>query len=122
MTVYDRIRQLRIDKRMTQTDLALKLGYKDGSMITKIESGSVDISQRKLVAFAEALDTTPAYLMGWVESPERIFSEQLSPDEHQLISSYRSLPAPGKQYIHQQLIAAKLMFGEKPAIVSEEAK
>lgn len=121
MTVYDRIRQLRIEKRMTQTDLALKLGYKDGSMITKIESGSVDISQRKLVAFADALDTTPAYLMGWVESPERAFSERLTPDEHQLITSYRSLPSAGKQYVHQQLTAARLMFGEKPADISDEA-
>ena len=36
-------------------------------MITKIESGKVDISQKKVLAFAKALGTTPAYLMGWVE-------------------------------------------------------
>lgn len=67
MTIYDRIKDLRISQKMSQTDLALKMGYKDGSMITKIESGKVDISQKKIIAFAKALDTTPAYLMGWTE-------------------------------------------------------
>ena len=67
MTIYDRIKDLRISQKMSQTDLALKMGYKDGSMITKIESGKVDISQKKIIAFAKALDTTPAYLMGWID-------------------------------------------------------
>lgn len=67
MSIYDRIRELRIANNMSQTALAHKLGYKDGSMITKIESGKVDISQKKVVAFAKALDTTPAYLMGWTD-------------------------------------------------------
>ena len=69
MTIYDRIKALRIANKMSQSDLALKMGYKDGSMITKIESGKVDISQKKVIAFAKALDTTPAYLMGWTEDP-----------------------------------------------------
>lgn len=67
MTIYDRIKDLRISQKMSQTDLALKMGYKDGSMITKIESGKVDISQKKIIAFAKALNTTPGYLMGWTE-------------------------------------------------------
>lgn len=62
-TMYDRIRQLRIEHQMSQDDLAHALGYKDRSMITKIESGKVDISQKKIIAFAKALDTTPRYLM-----------------------------------------------------------
>ena len=33
-------------------------------MITKIESGKVDISQKKILSFAKVLNTTPAYLMG----------------------------------------------------------
>ena len=67
MTIYDRIKALRTAQQMSQTDLAIKMGYKDGSMITKIESGKVDISQKKIIAFAKALNTTPAYLMGWTE-------------------------------------------------------
>ena len=49
MTLYDRIRQLRIQAGMSQDDLARAMGYKDRSMITKIESGKVDISQKKII-------------------------------------------------------------------------
>ena len=67
MTIYERIRLLRIQAGMSQDDLARAMGYKDRSMITKIESGKVDISQKKILAFARVLNTTPAYLMGWQE-------------------------------------------------------
>lgn len=49
---------------MSQDELAHIMGYSDRSMITKIESGKVDISQKKIVAFAQALNTTTGYLMG----------------------------------------------------------
>ena len=64
-TIYERIRDLRIKNNMSQDDLARAMGYKDRSMITKIESGKVDISQKKILAFARVLNTTPGYLMGW---------------------------------------------------------
>ena len=68
MTIYERIRQLRIDAGMSQDDLAKAMGYSDRSMITKIESGKVDISQKKIIAFARVLNTTTAYLMGLDEN------------------------------------------------------
>ena len=49
---------------MTQQELARKMGYKSTSTIAKIESGENDIPQAKLAAFANALNTTPAELMG----------------------------------------------------------
>jgi transcriptional regulator with XRE-family HTH domain len=67
MTLYERIRELRIEQGMTQDDLAHAMGYKDRSMITKIESGKVDISQKKVDYFAKVLNTSPAYLMGWTD-------------------------------------------------------
>ena len=50
---------------LTQEDLAYKLGYKSKSTINKIELGINDVSQSKVKKIAEALNTTPAYLMGW---------------------------------------------------------
>lgn len=70
MTIYERIRQLRIDAGMSQDDLAKAMGYSDRSMITKIESGKVDISQKKIIAFARVLNTTTAYLMGLDENAD----------------------------------------------------
>lgn len=63
-----RIKERREQLKITQSDLACKLGYKDKSSIAKIESGAADIVQSKVVAFASALDTTVAYLMGWTVS------------------------------------------------------
>lgn len=63
MTMYDRIRKLRVDQNMSQDDLAHKVGYKGRSMIARIESGQVDISQSKVKAFANALNTTIDFLM-----------------------------------------------------------
>ena len=64
MEFHKIIRSRRIALKMTQQELAQKLGYKSTSTIAKIESGENDIPQAKLVAFAEALNTTPADLMG----------------------------------------------------------
>lgn len=62
--LYTKIRVLRKQAKMSQEDLAKKTGYTDRSSIAKIESGLVDITQSKILAFAEALGVTPQYLMG----------------------------------------------------------
>lgn len=69
-TIYDRIRERRIQLGLSQEDLAIKMGYKSRSTINKIESGAVDIARNKIEKFAEALNTTPAYLMGWNEEDQ----------------------------------------------------
>lgn len=63
-TIYERIKARRIELGMTAEELATKMGYKDKSSISKIEKGKADIPQSKVLAFARALDTTTAYLMG----------------------------------------------------------
>ena len=65
MELHKIIRSRRIALKMTQQELAQKLGYKSTSTIAKIESGENDIPQAKLAAFAEALNTTTADLMGF---------------------------------------------------------
>ncbi len=68
MHIGVKIRQRREELGLTQTELANKLGYKSKTTIAKIETGENDITQSKVKAFAEALNTTPAYLMGWEEA------------------------------------------------------
>lgn len=65
-----RIKARREQLQMTQEELAKKIGYKSKTTITKIENGTNDIVQSKVCDFAKALNTTPAYLMGW-EEPEQ---------------------------------------------------
>ena len=69
-TLYDRIKSRRTELGLTVEELAHKMGYKDKSSISKIENGKADIPQSKIAAFADALQTTTAYLMGWEEQPE----------------------------------------------------
>ena len=69
MLLYERIKSRREELGLSQEELAHRIGYKDRSSIAKIESGVNDITQSKIKAIADALDTTPSYLMGWEESP-----------------------------------------------------
>ena len=65
MNLYEKIKMLRKQKKISQEKLAILTGYSDRSSITKIEQGKVNISETKITLFANALGTTPAYLLGW---------------------------------------------------------
>jgi len=64
LQVYDNIRKRRKELGYTQDELAKKVGYSERSMIGKIEKGEVDLSQSKILKFADALNTTASALMG----------------------------------------------------------
>lgn len=65
MNINEKIKQLRIQQEMSQQELAERVGFKTASAINKIELGKRDINQSKIILFANALNTTPSYLMGW---------------------------------------------------------
>lgn len=66
--IYEKIKQRRQELGLTVEELANKMGYKDKSSISKIENGKADIPTSKVMAFARALETTTAYLLGAEES------------------------------------------------------
>lgn len=107
MTLYDRIRTRREQLNMSQEELAKRLGYKSRSTIAKIESGENDITQSKIVAFANALGVKPGYLMGWEDAPNPTSSLSLTQQEETHIKKYRQLDADGKEEI-DDLIDVKL--------------
>lgn len=86
MTLYDRIRKRREELGLSQDDLAKKMGYKSRSSINKIEMGLNDIPQSKIIQFARALETTPAYLMGWDDEKQQAIEDMFNeePDEKML--------------------------------------
>ena len=65
MEVGERIKLRRKHLNLTQDELAKRVGYTSRSAIAKIESNANGMLQSKLILFAKALETTPAYLMGW---------------------------------------------------------
>lgn len=84
-----KIRFKREQLNMTQEELAKRLGYKSKTTIAKIENGTNDIVQSKVVDFANALDTTVAYLMGWEDEDHQIPKEPQTFDNIFPISAKR---------------------------------
>lgn len=70
MTIGQRIKIRREELNMSQDDLAKKVGYKSRSSINKIELDLYSLKQSKIKAIADALETTPSYIMGWDEEAE----------------------------------------------------
>ena len=69
-TKGDRIRALRLSHGMTMEALGQKLGVGKAT-IKKYENGIIEnIPSDKIEALADALETTPAYIMGWNEPPD----------------------------------------------------
>lgn len=70
MEVGERIKYRREQLNMTQDELAKKVGYTSRSSVAKVEANANGMVQSKLILFAEALQTTPAYLLGWEDETE----------------------------------------------------
>lgn len=66
-TIGNRIKIRREELGLSQDELARRLGYKSRSSINKIELDQRNLTQSKIKAIADALETTPSYIMGWDE-------------------------------------------------------
>lgn len=71
MQLYKNIKERRQALKMSQQDLADLVGYKDRTSIAKIEAGEVDLSQSKIIAFANALHVRPVDLYGWSDEEKQ---------------------------------------------------
>jgi transcriptional regulator with XRE-family HTH domain len=78
MHLGEKIKARRMELGMSMRDLAEKLGYQNHSTISRIEAGAVDLPQSKISQFAEVLQTSPAYLMGWISKEENAKNDQLA--------------------------------------------
>lgn len=67
-TIGNRIRKRREELGLSQDELGKRIGYKSRSSINKIELGHRNLTQSKIKAIADALETTPSYIMGWDEN------------------------------------------------------
>lgn len=66
-TIGNKIKMLRKRRNMTQEELGERIGVTKAT-INKYETGVVvNLRRPTIEKLARALDTTPAYLMGWVD-------------------------------------------------------
>ena len=71
----ERIKERRNELGLTLVELAGKIGVKDAT-VQRYESGEIKNIKRSTVAkLAEALDTTPAFLMGWEPKDNAVASD-----------------------------------------------
>ena len=112
LKLYENIKKFRLERGMTQDDLARRAGYTDRSSIAKIERGVVDLSQSKIKQFAEIFGVSQSALMGWVDEETSKKNDQLvvliakmrkDPEFFEVVSKLASLPAAEYASIKQLL-------------------
>lgn len=102
MTIADRIRNIRNELQLSQTELAERANYCDKTRISKIENSGNDISMKQVKRIALALGVPMESLMGWsvpedtpqakeIRNSYLTNTFKLSEDEKQLIEAYRML-------------------------------
>lgn len=100
MTTGDRIKQRRLDLKMSQEELGSLVGVKKAA-IHKYENNVVVNLKRSMIAkLANALNTTPAYLMGWDAEPTTL---DLTNDEKYLIVMYRGAEEQARGFALEML-------------------
>ena len=102
MTIGERIRQRRLELELTQDELAKRMGYTTRTAISNVEKGKEDLTTTRVRKFAEALNVSPSYLMGWEE--ERHDTTLFIPfnttdDERILLEQYRCLPDEDREQV-----------------------
>lgn len=92
MTVGDIIKKRREELGMTTYELAELIGVSHAT-VSRYESGYINsIKSGKIQAIAEALRTTPKYLMGWTDDPA------MSTEDTELLRFYHKLNALGRKH------------------------
>ena len=95
MTTGERIRQLRIERQMTQEELGARVGVQKAA-IYKYENGLVvNLKRSILEKLANVLDTTPTYLMG-MEDSEQQSNIQLTSQQSTLLAAFDQLNEEGQ--------------------------
>ena len=68
INIGDRIKTLREARDLTLEQVGEYLGVSKAT-VQRYECGNIDIKRRIAIKLAEILHTTPAYIMGWVDTP-----------------------------------------------------
>ena len=108
--VGQNILKRRKELKMTQEDLAKKLGYKSISAIAKIENGMNGLNQSKLARIAEILETSPSALMGWTRTEAEIDADmellaRIDKDEEfkKMARQYYAMSEKQQEYIRSMV-------------------
>lgn len=114
-----RVKEYRMKRKMSQEELAFKVGFKGRASISKIEKGEISCNQVVLNKLANALDVAPEILLKGEDSRRFDFYGTISEysiEEELLIELYRSMDAVEKQRILQYIKASRKDNGSNTKI------
>lgn len=110
MTIGDRIKKLRTLIDMSQTELAEKIGVKKQTLYKYENNLVTNIPSDVIEKICKALNTSPAYLMGWADNltveEEELIPELLSNTE--LLESVKKLMSLNRE--HKQTIFDNISY------------
>ena len=116
MTVGERIKARRKQLGISADDLAAAIGVSRSTMF-RYEKGDIEkVPGDTLVPIANALHTTPQYLMGWLSDPDDDFvppptAESYTPAERALVRAYR-IASPADRQIIDNIVERYSPSGE----------
>jgi len=102
LDLYKNIKARRKELKMTQTELAEKVGYKDKSAIARIEKGEIDLPLSKIKDFSRALEISPSDLLGGEYKPKMTFRDSLYDSiarDHEIILGEYTKPSSRQEAI-----------------------
>ena len=96
LIVAENIKNRREELGLSQDDLAKRLGLKARASICDVERERRTLTTPKLIEFAEALECSPSYLMGWEEETK---SNRLEAYYEKLKNAYRRASRKNKKAV-----------------------
>ena len=93
-----RISKRREDLRISQRELAEKLGYKTRTYVSRVELGSLPLAKERLPKWADALKTSVAYLLHEQEDATSV-TVSSDPLLDMLISNFDQMTEPERKIL-----------------------
>lgn len=101
--LYKNIRERRKSLKMSQEELAAKVGYTNRSTIATIETGRMDIPLSKVHELAKALECTTAELMGLQIDKDEAEIFEAGRQDAELLKKYHSLTKEHQRMVLEQI-------------------
>ncbi len=104
MDVKDTLKRRRIEKQLTLDDVGRLVGV-SAATISRWESGDIaNMKRDKIVKLANALDISPAVIMGWDESTSNNdATKNIDPDIRRIERARKNMPEEDKKFMMDML-------------------
>ena len=118
MTVGARIRLVREQRGLSQDALAKLMGYKDRSSISKIEKETDEnIYMETVQKFAEVLNCSPLYLMGWEKEEKYDENDKVAAGAYQINQAVNKVMSQEDEQANRFMNYYKQLNPEQKTIV-----